>query len=89
MYGLQHGALAHTKQQAIRGPKIISVKPFKRENQRSNLYKIFKKRETINTYKLHKQTTTTVHQIPELYILYCRFTTLYKILQSDQLDFNI
>ena len=39
MYGLQHGALAHTKQQAIKGPKITSVKPFKRENQRSNLYK--------------------------------------------------
>ena len=63
MYGLQHGALAHTEQQAIKGPKITSVKPFKRENQRSNLYK---KRETRNTYKLHKQTTTTVHQIPDL-----------------------
>ena len=62
MYGLQHGALAHTEQQAIKGPKITSVKPFKRENQRSNLYKI-KKLETRNTYKLHKQTTTTVHQI--------------------------
>ena len=59
MYGLQHGALAHTEQQAIKGPKITSVKPFKRENQRSNLNK---KRETRNTYKLHKQTTTTVHQ---------------------------
>ena len=31
MYGLQHGALAHTEQQAIKGPKITSVKPFKRE----------------------------------------------------------
>ena len=40
MYGLQHGALAHTEQQAIKGPKITSVKPFKRENQRSNLYQI-------------------------------------------------
>ena len=39
MYGLQHGALAHTEQQAIKGPKITSVKLFKRENQRSNLYK--------------------------------------------------
>ena len=66
MYGLQHGALAHTEQQAIKGPKITSVKPFKREKQRSNLYKIKKKRETRNTYKLHKQTTTTVHQIPDL-----------------------
>ena len=62
MYGLQHGALAHTEQQAIKGPKITSVKPFKRENQRENLYK---KRKTRNTYKLHKQ-TTTVHQIPDL-----------------------
>ena len=44
MYGLQHGALAHTEQQAIKGPKITSVKPFKRENQRSNLYKIKKKK---------------------------------------------
>ena len=34
MYGLQHGALAHTEQQAIKGSKIISVKPFKRENHR-------------------------------------------------------
>ena len=25
MYGLQHGALAHTEQQAIKGPKITSV----------------------------------------------------------------
>ena len=30
MYGLQHGALAHNEQQAIKGPEIISVKPFKR-----------------------------------------------------------
>ena len=35
MYGFQHGALAHTEQQASKGPKITSVKPFKRENQRS------------------------------------------------------
>ena len=63
MYGLQHRALAHTEQQAIKGLKITSVKPFKRKNQRSNLYK---KRETRNTYKLHKQTTTTLHQIPDL-----------------------
>ena len=38
MYGLRHGALAHTEQLAIKGPKITSVKPFKRENQRSNMY---------------------------------------------------
>ena len=33
MYRLQHGTLAHTEQQAIKGPKIKRVKPFKRENQ--------------------------------------------------------
>ena len=38
MYDLQHGALAHTEQKAIKGPKITSVKPFKWENQQSNLY---------------------------------------------------
>ena len=66
MYGLQHGALVHNEQQAIKSPKITSVKPFKRENQRSNLYK---KRETRNTlHKLHKPTTTTVHQIPIIYM---------------------
>ena len=27
MYGLQHGALVHTEQQAIKGPKITSVTP--------------------------------------------------------------
>ena len=43
MYGLQHGALAHTEQQVIKGHRITTVKPFKRENQRSNLYKIKKK----------------------------------------------
>ena len=39
MYGLQLGALALTEQQAIKGPEITSVKPLKRENQRSDLYK--------------------------------------------------
>ena len=38
MYGLQHGALAHIEQQTIKHPKITSVKPFKRENQRSNAF---------------------------------------------------
>ena len=38
MYGLQHRALAHNEQQATKGPKITSVKPFKQENQQSNLY---------------------------------------------------
>ena len=63
MYGLQHKALAHNEQQATKSPKITSVKPCKRVNQRFNLYK---KRETKNTYKLHKQTTTTVHKIPDI-----------------------
>ena len=38
MYGLQHGSLAHTEQKAIKGLKIKSVKPSKRENQRSNTF---------------------------------------------------
>ena len=36
-YGLKHGALAHTKQQAIRGSKMTNVKQFKQENLLSNL----------------------------------------------------
>ena len=56
-YGLQHGALSHTKQQAIKCPqKDTSVKPFKREKQWSYLYK---KREMRNTYEPHQQMTTT------------------------------
>ena len=51
MYGLQHGAMAHTEQQAIKGPKSTSVTPLKRENQRSNLYKKNEKRETNINYK--------------------------------------
>ena len=52
-YGLQHGALAHTEQKAIKGPtNYYSVKPFKRENQRSNLYK---KRETRMNYINRRQ----------------------------------
>lgn len=43
-------------------PQIGSVKPFKLENQQSNLYKN-EKRETL-IYKPHKQKTTTGHQIP-------------------------
>ena len=64
MYGLQHGALGHIEQQAIKGPKITSVKPFKREKQRSNLYKIKKqKRETHINYINKRQ------------LLYIRFLT--------------
>ena len=37
-YGLQHGALAHTKQQASKGPKVTSVKLLKQEKQRAILY---------------------------------------------------
>ena len=62
MYGLQHGALAHTEQKAIKGPKITSVKPLKRENQRSNLYKN-EKRETRINYIIKRQ------------LLYIRFPT--------------
>ena len=32
MYGFQHRALTHIEQKAIKGPKITSVKPLKREN---------------------------------------------------------
>ena len=46
MYGLQHGALALVEQQAIKGPTVTSVKPFKPENQRSNLYNKNEKRKT-------------------------------------------
>ena len=42
---------------------MTSVKPFKREKQRSNLYI---KRETRNTYEPHQQTITTEYQIPDL-----------------------
>ena len=57
MYGLLHGALAHTEQQAIKGPKIISVKPFKRENQRSNLYK--KRRRETRIHYINKRQLLT------------------------------
>ena len=60
-YGLQHGFLAHTEQQALKGLKMTSVKASKQEKQRSNIYK---KRETRNTYETHQQTTTTEHQVP-------------------------
>ena len=62
-YGFQHGDLAHKEQRAIKAPKTSSVKPFKRENQQSNLYK---KREKRNNYKPHQQTTNTEHKIPDL-----------------------
>ena len=51
MYGLQHGVLAHTEQQAIKGPKITSVKPFKRENHRSNLYNKIENGKTRTIFK--------------------------------------
>ena len=31
MYGLQHGALAHTEQRAIKGPKITKCKTIQME----------------------------------------------------------
>ena len=61
MYGLQHRALAHTEQQAMTGPKITGVKPFKLENQRFNLYK---KRETRTNY---------IYKRPLLYIKFLTY----------------
>ena len=62
MYGFQHGALAHNEQQAIKGPKITNVKPFKRENQRSNLYK-------------NEKRETRINYINKRQLLYIRFLT--------------
>ena len=59
MYGLQHGALAHIEQKGIKGPTITSVKPFKWENQRFNLYKN-EKRETRINY-INKNTNLKMH----------------------------
>ena len=39
---------------------MTSIKPFKRENQRSNLYK------TRHIHEPHQQTTTTEHKVPDL-----------------------
>ena len=72
VYGLQHGALAHTEQQAIKGPKITSVKPFKRENQRSlNLIQKERKKKIsikylyIKLYRIHhKQPFVSTRTIP-------------------------
>ena len=43
---------------------MTSVKQFKQENQRHNIYK--KKRVTRNTYEPHQQTTTTEQQAPNI-----------------------
>ena len=51
-YGFQRRVLAHTEQQAIKGPKKPSVKPFKQENQQSNLYKKIEKQETLMNHIL-------------------------------------
>ena len=61
MHGLQHGVLAHTEQ-AIKSPKITSVKAFKREKQRSNLYK-------------KTETKTRINYINKRQLLYIRFLT--------------
>ena len=42
---------------------MTSVIPFKRENQRSNLYK---KQTKKHLWTRHQQTTTTEHQVPDL-----------------------
>ena len=87
MYGLQHGSLAHTEQKAIKGPKItrLSVKTFKVKNQRSILHK---KRKTKNTYELHKQTTTTVHQIPDLGQVQTFAAALNVLMVPNRLPFS-
>lgn len=58
MYGLQHRGVAFTEQQAIKGPKLTSVKQYKQENKRSNtcIYEKLKKR---NTYKKTPTSATT------------------------------
>ena len=56
-------AFTHTEQQTKKGKKMTSVKQFKQENQRTNLYK---NRETRNAYEQHIQTTTTEQQVPDL-----------------------
>ena len=61
MYSFQPGALAHTEQTAIKCSKITSVKPFNQENQRSNIYKKNKKRDTCINHINKRQ-----HQIPDL-----------------------
>ena len=55
--------MVHTEQQAIKGSKIRCVKPFKQENQQSNLQN---KGETTNTFEHHLQTTTTEQQVHDL-----------------------
>ena len=57
-YGHQHRALVHTEKQAIKGPKMTSVKSFQQDNHQPYLYQ---KRENINTYESHHQTTATEH----------------------------
>ena len=61
-YGLQHGALAHNEQQAIKGPKMTSVKPFKWDNGLIHI----KNEKWENTYEPHQETKTTEHQIHDL-----------------------
>ena len=63
MYSLQHGALASTDQQAIKGPKITSVKLFKHKNQMSIIYTKNEKRETC------------INDINKRQLLYIRFMT--------------
>ena len=47
-YGLKHGLLAHIKHQAIKDPIMSSVKKFKQENQRYNLYQKTRNEKHIN-----------------------------------------
>ena len=62
-YTLQQGSLAHTEQQAIKDPKMTSVKQFKQENQRYNLYKKKRKWETLINHTNKRQQLNNMHLI--------------------------
>ena len=55
--------MAHTEEQAIKGPKNDKGKTIQKENL--TVYSI-QKQETRNTYEPQQQKTTTEHQIPDL-----------------------
>ena len=71
-YGVQHGALTHTEQQAIKGQKDTNVKPFKWEKQLPNLFKN-EKRETV------------IKHINIRQLLNIRFLTWYGCKQMQQI----
>ena len=65
MYCHKDGALTHTEQQAIKGPKIIGEKPFKRETNG----KIYIKK------KKNEKQETRINYIDIQQLLYIRFLT--------------